>query len=121
MTLQQVKLDLISRGFTIVEQPSSEPGGVYLNIRVLDVDGLIVDAAAHVYTHMFENEEDYIGIIKERVVSIEKYISDRHYRNINKCNHIPINVGNQKICTRCMAKLGNVSLVPLMKIDNNAN
>src|SRR5690606_5820993 len=104
MTLQQVKLDLISRGFTIVEQPSQEPGGIHLNVRVLDVDGLIVDAAAIVYNHMFENEDDYIGILKERVVSIEQYITDRHYRNVNKCEHVPTSIGTRKICTRCMAK-----------------
>lgn len=105
MTVNQVKIDILRRGYNIAERELN--GNVELICTKVDTDGLFFDSRG-VYTYgLYDSDEDYISVLKEMVNNMDIKINGRHYQNINSCQHQPIMIGSKKACTQCMGKFGD--------------
>ena len=109
MTVQEIKLDLLRRGMIITEFIGSDTpqGTVSINVTKFDTDGLRVSADSPVYATDYYSDEKYSELIKERGLHIENYITNRHAKNINTCQHNEVMIGSRVACSFCMGTFGN--------------
>lgn len=114
MTVNQVKIDILRRGYSIGEAELN--GNIQIVVVKTDTDNLVFNSRG-VYTYgIYDSDEDYIDVLKETINDIDKKINKRHYQNINNCQHEPVMIGTKKACANCMGKFGD-----RMMIDINNN
>jgi hypothetical protein len=109
MTIQETKKDMLLRGMVITEFISNDTpnGTIGITVVKFDTDGLRVSADAPVEVENYIDVDKYSEIIKSRASHIENYITNRHSRNINACQHETVMIGSKVCCSLCMGKFGD--------------
>lgn len=110
MTQQEQKLDLMHRGFTIVENIIDQPPNgkiVQVVIAKRDTDMLVVNGQPGLYFDAYLNMDFFMNTLRESALAVETFISKRHAKNISVCEHEKVTLDGGLIgCLHCMAKLG---------------
>lgn len=115
MTIQEIRLDIISRHFFMIERYINSNGLPYVELVIskLDTDNLRYDYTVPIMAQNYVWEDVYINTIKDIAYNIDTLITNRHTQNINSCQHDMIMVGYNKVCKRCMGKFGETIPVNL--------
>lgn len=110
MTIQEVKLDMMQRGFVIAENIiNQEPDGTIVQVVInkFDSDGLTVNATPGFHFDGYLNEDFMVETLRAMATKIDQFMIDRHSKNPNVCEHHTVQIhGGKTGCTFCMATLG---------------
>lgn len=109
MNLQEIKVDMMRRGIVFRDFISKQsiPGTIEVNLLKYDIDGLEVSANSPMDIEEYTDMARFEHNIRERMTSIENFITQRHGRNINNCQHQTVLLGSKIACMNCMGKFGD--------------
>jgi len=107
MKLGEIRLDLMSRDFLILEKAHQENRN-YVEILVVkvDVDNLKYESKSVITIGEYLNAEFMAGLYRQCAYSIDELYNNRHAQNTNTCSHQTVVVDSIITCIKCMAKLG---------------
>jgi hypothetical protein len=114
MTLQETKIDILSRGIFINEGRIPK-GNITVSMVKFDTDGLRLEADFELDVATFINDTVVSSILKEKAAIIENFASKRHAQDINSCEHQPVLIGNRKACANCMGNFGDRIILDINK------
>lgn len=123
MTLNDVRLDLIKRGFMVQEHNQATPQGicVFIYIGKRDVDQAVAYANINLGYRDYEVEDNVKNVLIEASNHIDKNFLSRREKDTDFCNHEPIMTeAYTKVCRKCMYRYPD----PIFKVGEiigNAN
>jgi hypothetical protein len=114
MTIQDMRIDIMSRGIFINEGKLPD-GGITVNLVKFDTDGLRLEANFRVSEESYIDDTIYSTLLRKKTTLIDKWILERHDQDINSCPHEPVMIGNRKACSLCMGNFGDRIVLDINK------